>query len=177
MREQDIQSQILNVLRRLDSFVWVERNNSGKLKDETGRPITYGAGIGSADIQCSVGPLALLLWLEAKKPKKKQEPHQLAWAARQAQVASARLGNVFKVHSVDDAVTAVLHTYRWGLDLYADAGRMTQAEAKDAYEKAVALVEVAKAQASAKEEARRVRKSRRPKRQPLPPSARAATMF
>jgi len=177
MREQDIQSQILNVLRRLDSFLWVERNNSGTLKDDAGRPVTYGAGKGSADIMCSVAPLGLLLWLEAKKPRKNLEPHQLAWAARQTQVASARISNVFKVHSVDDAVKAVLHTYQWGLDFSVGSGRMTRAEADAAYDDAVKRTEVAKIEAAAKENAKRERRSRRPKRKPLPPSARTATLF
>jgi len=177
MREQDIQSRILNVLRRLDDFMWVERNNSGALKDETGRPVTYGCGKGSADIACSVAPLGLLLWLEAKKPKKNQESHQLAWAARQAQMASARLGNVFKVHTVDDAVKAVLHTYKWGLDLAVASARMTQAEADEAYKKAVERTESAKIEAAAKEAEKHVRKTRRPRRKPLPQSARTAAMF
>ncbi len=178
MKETAIQARILNVLRRVPDLIWVERNNSGKLPDHTGRPITYGAGIGSADIMLSVAPLALSLWEEVKQPKKDQTEEQLAWAARQRAISSARpQGNVFKTRTVDEACKFVLDTYRFGLELLCAAGRMDATAVHEALVKAEADLERAKAEAAVVETSRTERRARRPKRKRAPASAARATTF
>jgi hypothetical protein len=178
MKESAIQARILNVLRRLPDLVWVERNNSGKLPDRNGRPVTYGLGIGSADVALSVAPLGLSLWEEVKQPKKDQTEEQLAWAARQRAIAWARPeGNVFKTRTVEEACKYVLDTYRFGLELLCAAGRMSATEVHEACVKAQTDVERAKAEASDVETARTERRNRRPKRKRVPASAARATTF
>lgn len=178
MKESAIQSRILNVLRRLPELIWVERNNTGKLPDRNGRPVTYGLGTGSADVALSVAPLGLSLWEEVKQPKKDQTEEQLAWAARQRSIASARPGgNVFKTRTVDEACRYVLDTYRFGLELLCAAGRVSADEVHEACLKAQADVDRAKAEAASVETSRTDRRNRKPRRKRVPASAARATTF
>jgi hypothetical protein len=99
--------------------VWASRNNNGHAVTRNGFPITYGLGVGSADV---VGCRAVLLYksataftpggsvmvclffaLEVKWEGKKSSPAQLAWQNRLRSLGAT----VAVVHSVEEAVGVV----------------------------------------------------------------------
>jgi hypothetical protein len=66
------------------------RNNVGQLEDRTGRPVTYGLGVGSPDlvghvavtVHISTGEerqIARAMAIELKAPGKRPGPDQVAW--------------------------------------------------------------------------------------------------
>jgi hypothetical protein len=102
----------------LQRGVRLRRNNVGKLRDEHGRVITYGQGVGSPDLMgeltgewCCSGPcsqptrhrIARAFHLEVKVGRAKPTADQLAWHKE----ARSRGVFVAVVHSVDEALAAV----------------------------------------------------------------------
>lgn len=109
----------------LQRGVRLRRNNVGKLRDEHGRVITYGQGVGSPDLMGEVtvrmllgghwqhgidhcGPhpgvdIARAFHLEVKVGKARPTADQLAWHKE----ARSRGVFVAVVHSVDEALAAV----------------------------------------------------------------------
>jgi hypothetical protein len=66
------------------------RNNVGQLEDKTGRPVTYGLGVGSPDLVGSITvevailgvelrTIARAMAIELKAPGKRPGPDQVAW--------------------------------------------------------------------------------------------------
>ena len=157
-RERDIQASILNVLRRLP-WIHVERNNSGKMPNPTGRYVTYGLGTGSADLICVVGPRQAggrMLALEVKQPGKKATEEQLLWLNSMRQLGA----RAEVVTSVDQACEYAFDVYSDGVDLAIKAGLFTP-DATAFIEEAREQLEAAKrdaAQVQTKREARRSRK-------------------
>ena len=79
------------------------RSNSGKLPDKNGRWITYGLGVGSADLVGILKGSGRLIAFEVKLTKKKETPEQLAWH----RVVNAAGGFAIVVRSVDEALDAL----------------------------------------------------------------------
>ena len=103
-----------------DLTIW--RNNTGKLKDATGRWVTFGLCEGSADLvgflRCHVQPIpwrgvgcsvARFVALEVKQPGKKARPEQEAWL-RLVRDAGGIAG---VVTSVDEAERLLLDGRAW----------------------------------------------------------------
>jgi len=84
-----------------DLIVW--RNNTGKLADANGRWVTYGLGVGSADIIGVLGPWGRFIALEVKRPGAKQRAEQINW--ERAVVGQA--GFYLVVHSAAEAIGAI----------------------------------------------------------------------
>lgn len=83
--------------------IWASRNLTGSGFARAGHPITYGLGIGSADIVGCVAPVGRMFALEVKWPGKKPSKEQDAWRDR-----VAKLGvRVAVVHSVGQATELV----------------------------------------------------------------------
>ncbi len=92
-----VESTVLGEIRawagtQPDVTLW--RNNTGKLKDATGRWVTFGLAEGSADLvgilRCHVHPIPFrgvpcevgrFLALEVKRPGERARPEQEAWLA------------------------------------------------------------------------------------------------
>jgi hypothetical protein len=98
MSETKLVKEILLALGNEPDFIcW--RNNTGKLADVNGRWVTYGLGVGSADIIGVLAPWGRFVAIEVKRPGAKQRPEQLNWMR-----AVVRNGGVYAVaHSVDEA--------------------------------------------------------------------------
>jgi hypothetical protein len=81
--------------------VHVARNNTGRLQDRNGRWVTFGLGLGSADlIGCVNGRYFAL---EVKTATGRQTPEQVAWAnARRKEGAFVAV-----VRSAEEAIAAV----------------------------------------------------------------------
>ena len=79
------------------------RNNTGKLKDRTGRWVTYGLGLGGADLVGMLRPDGRFLAVEVKIPGERPTPEQEAWH-RAARAAGAI---VVVAHSVTEALAAL----------------------------------------------------------------------
>ena len=71
--EQDIQNLIRIALSERGIISW--RNNTGALKDITGRLVRYGLGVGSSDI-IGIMPDGRFLAIEVKKPGKNPTAEQ-----------------------------------------------------------------------------------------------------
>ncbi len=93
-----IREALLNTGRVL---LW--RNNTGKLQDRTGRWITYGLGVGSADAVGVLKGSGRFIAFEVKMPGKKLTPEQLAWH----RIVNESGGLAVVVHSVDEALAAL----------------------------------------------------------------------
>lgn len=108
MSETEILQSIRVALAKLDGCT-VFRNNSGKLPDAHGRWVTYGLGIGSADLVGIVRTLCRdcasgrFFALEVKRPGAKESPDQARWIKTVRQLG----GFATIVHSVDEALSAV----------------------------------------------------------------------
>lgn len=89
MTEQQIQQRIRLACAGPDSGVRLWRNNVGRLRDERGRPVTFGLCPGSADLvgyrTITVTPdmvgqrLAVFCAVEVKAATGRPTPAQLAW--------------------------------------------------------------------------------------------------
>lgn len=89
MNEQQIQQQIRIECGRGPVRLW--RNNTGRLMDRYGRPVTFGLCPGSSDLiglrQVTIGPehvgqtLAVFAAIEVKAPGGRASPEQLAFIA------------------------------------------------------------------------------------------------
>ena len=79
------------------------RNNTGKLQDAGGRWVTFGLGVGSADIVGVLKGSGRFIAFEVKVPGKKPTPEQVAWH----RVVNASGGFAVVVHSVEEAATAL----------------------------------------------------------------------
>lgn len=102
MSESTILKQILLALGDQADFIcW--RNNTGKLADATGRWVTYGLGVGSADIIGVLAPWGRFVAFEVKTAKGKQRDQQVAWQA----AVRSNGGSYYIVRSVDDALRAL----------------------------------------------------------------------
>ena len=80
-------------------LVW--RNNTGKLQDRNGRWVTFGIGVGSADLIGLVD--GRFFALEVKLPGQEPTKEQTAWH----EVVRAHGGFVRVVRGVEEAVLAV----------------------------------------------------------------------
>jgi hypothetical protein len=171
MNETDIQSRILNVLRRL-TFLRADRYNSGKLPNPEGQLVSFGT-TGCADIQACVAPTGRLLGLEVKRPGEVQTPAQLAWAAD----IVSKGGFAFRVDNLDDACEHALNTYRENLLLLKRAGDLTIEQMLELVAKSDAEMAAARQAAEEVEERRGKRKNRMPKRKALPPGTNSGAKF
>jgi hypothetical protein len=119
------ESTILSEIRRwagTQPNLSLYRNNVGKLKDSTGRWVTYGLCVGSADLigwlRCHVKPVpfrgvscavARFVALEVKLPGQKARPEQEAWL-RLVRDAGGIAG---VVTSVDEAEALLVDARAW----------------------------------------------------------------
>jgi len=172
VKEQDIQSEILNVLRRIP-WIWPARNNTGKLPNPEGQLVSFGLATGSADVLVCVGPLGRWVGLEVKKPKKDQTEFQRAWAEE----IRARGGFVFVARELDVACSSVLEVYRLNLDLLRRAGDITELEMDAQLKIAVSAIAKAKSDAAQVAAEQKKRRTHMPKRKPLPRGAQKAATF
>ena len=92
--------------------VRVARNNTGALRDATGRLVVFGLGVGSADLvgiclmpprYCCDSAHGRVFCLEVKLAGKKPRPDQARWA----RVVRSLGGFCCVVTSVDEAIAAV----------------------------------------------------------------------
>lgn len=81
------------------------RNNTGKLQDRTGRWITYGLGVGSADIIGILKGSGRFCAWEVKLEGRKMTPEQVAWHA----VVNKAGGLAVVVRSVEEALDSLAH--------------------------------------------------------------------
>jgi hypothetical protein len=103
MREQQIMKSIQAVLSARSASTRVFRNNVGRYKDSRGAWLTYGLGVGSADLVGIVAPSGRLFAIEVKTPEGKTTPEQDAWLA-----TIRRFGGVAGVaRSVEEAMAIV----------------------------------------------------------------------
>jgi hypothetical protein len=79
------------------------RNNTGKLQDRTGRWVTYGLGVGGADLVGILKGSGRFVAFEVKVPGGRISPEQEAWH----RVVNASGGYARVVHSVDEAMAAL----------------------------------------------------------------------
>lgn len=88
------------------------RNNTGRLQDARGRWITYGLGVGGADLvgmvqiwpsPSSVCQIGIFFALEVKRPKEKPTAEQIAWS----NAVRGHCGFCATVTSVDEARAAL----------------------------------------------------------------------
>jgi hypothetical protein len=109
--ETPILRAILDAFSHLD-YVNAWRNNVGKLRDDTGRLVTYGLCVGSSDIvgvvkvECwtgATGPLGRFFALEVKRPGKTPTDDQL----RFLDVVRAAGGAAAWVDNLDAAVAFI----------------------------------------------------------------------
>ena len=163
MRERDIQSQILNVLRRLP-FVRVDRFQTGMLPNPDGQMVSFGSK-GAADIIVCVGPMGRTLGLECKRPNRKLEASQRVWA----QDIRDKGGFAFRVDALDPACGHVLEVYALNLALLRKAGELSEQELSDKLAWAGRLMAEAKQKAAEAQEKTIKRRTHMPKRRKLPP--------
>jgi hypothetical protein len=107
MSEQQIQQHIRLALSR--GPVRLYRNNTGTLRDQHGRPVTFGLAVGSADLigwrTVTVTPemvgtqVAVFLSIEVKTPTGRLRPEQRQWL--EAVQAAGGIAGVAR--SVEDA--------------------------------------------------------------------------
>lgn len=76
------------------------RSNTGRLQDRTGRWITYGLGVGGADLVGILRGSGRFVAWEVKTPTGKLSPEQKAWHYAVANAGGA----VFVARSVDEAL-------------------------------------------------------------------------
>jgi len=129
--EGDLMRRIRSALSR-ERDVVILRNNVGALRDERGVKVTYGLGVGSADLVGSLavhvrggfpaGPdawswhdglasrwIARSLAVEVKRPGEKPTPEQVAW-----QEAMRRAGWVVGIcTSPEEALDLIRRARRW----------------------------------------------------------------
>jgi hypothetical protein len=108
MSEQQIQQHIRLALSR--GPVRLYRNNTGTLRDQHGRPVTFGLAVGSADLigwrTVTVTPemvgtqVAVFLSIEVKTPTGRLRPEQRQWL--EAVQAAGGIAGVAR--SVEDAL-------------------------------------------------------------------------
>lgn len=99
------------IAREPGVLVW--RNNSGRLQDARGRWVSYGLGVGSADLiavvhipPCYEGPdtnFARFMALEVKTAKGRERDEQVCWARAVRKVG----GFCATVRSVPEAMAAL----------------------------------------------------------------------
>lgn len=101
MSETKLVKEILLALgNEPDLIVW--RNNTGKLADVNGRWVTYGLGVGSADIIGVLAPWGRFVALEVKdRGQQTEQQHNWEMALR------GKGGSYTVVRSVADAKNAV----------------------------------------------------------------------
>lgn len=99
--EANIQNEIMIALSHAGCLIW--RNNTGVLKDKTGRPIKFGLCKGSSDI-IGITPSGQFLAVEVKTATGSIRPEQLTFIAA-VQKAGGRAG---VARSVDDALKIAL---------------------------------------------------------------------
>ena len=110
MREQEIQNHIRLAIGSLpDVRIW--RNNTGRLTDKRGIPVSFGLAVGSADLVGLLAPHGRLLSLEVKTAKGKTTQAQDDWADIVRQFG----GFACTVRSTQDALEAIERA-RNGLD-------------------------------------------------------------
>ncbi len=163
MKENAIQAQILNVLRRLP-FVRVDRYQTGSLPNPEGQQVSFGA-TGAPDIQVHVSPLARLLGLECKRKGEKQTPAQLVWAAD----IQSKGGFAYRVDELDPACVHVMDVYAMNLQLLRKAGEITEDEYVEKLSTAEAQMIEAKAKAAEAQAKKKKRQDHMPVRRKLPP--------
>ncbi len=99
MTETQIQAAIRDALLATGKvLLW--RNNTGKLQDRGGRWVTYGIGVGGADLVGIYKPTGRFVAWEVKTPTGKLSPEQKAWHYAVTQAGGA----VFVARSVDEAL-------------------------------------------------------------------------
>ncbi len=112
MSETAIVAAIRDAISALPGvLLW--RNNSGRLQDARGRWVTYGLGVGSADLVGAVtvghsvpwpdGTSARFFALEVKTDRGKTTKEQECWARAVRNIG----GFVATVRSVDEAMAAL----------------------------------------------------------------------
>lgn len=79
------------------------RNNTGRLQDRTGRWVTYGLGVGGADLVGMLKGSGRFFACEIKLPGKSLTPEQVAWH----RIVNASGGLAFVAHSVDEAMAVL----------------------------------------------------------------------
>jgi hypothetical protein len=106
--ETKLVKEILLALGNEPDFIcW--RNNTGKLADVNGRWVTYGLGVGSADIIGVLAPWGRFVAIEVKTPKGKSRPAQEHWCA----AVQKKGGEYFIARSADDARQGLDAARRW----------------------------------------------------------------
>ena len=99
--EQLVQQQILSALGAWRGLtVW--RNNTGTLRDSTGRPVRFGL-VGSADVLGVAAPGGRLVALEVKAPGRHPTPQQAAFGA----MVQRHGGLYLVVHSLEEALVGL----------------------------------------------------------------------
>ncbi len=102
MSETKLVKEILVALSAEKDFIcW--RNNTGKLADVNGRWVTYGLGVGSADIIGVLAPWGRFVALEVKTARGKQNPMQWNWSL----AVRGKGGFYSVVRSVEEAIGAL----------------------------------------------------------------------
>lgn len=114
-RESSVLREVLLALGNQPDLV-VFRNNTGVLRDETGRPVRYGLMVGSPDIVGILAPWGRFVGFEVKRPGGKQSPDQERWA----RIAETRGAYCVLVQSAKQAldVLAVIRVQTglaWGM--------------------------------------------------------------
>lgn len=99
MTETQIQAAIRDALLATGKvLLW--RNNTGKLEDRRGRWVTYGIGVGGADLVGIYKPTGRFVAWEVKPDRGKLTPEQKAWHYAVTNAGGA----VFVARSVDEAL-------------------------------------------------------------------------
>lgn len=110
------ETQLVKAIRQalsLERDLVLYRNNTGVLRDKTGRPVRYGLEVGSADLvgilRCQIrdsrpNVVGRFIALEAKRDMSSEESEaQLAWTARVREMG----GFCCTVRSVEEARAAI----------------------------------------------------------------------
>jgi len=110
MSERETQHAIRLALGRLpDLTLW--RNNTGALKDSSGRAVRFGLAVGSADLIGILAPAGRLVALEVKTATGRTTPEQDLFL----DLVRRRGGFAAVVRSADDALAAIVRA-RAGAD-------------------------------------------------------------
>lgn len=101
-QEREVQHAIRVALGRVaDLTLW--RNNTGALKDSSGRVVRYGLAVGSADLIGILAPAGRLVALEVKTTSGRTTPEQNLFL----DLVRRRGGFAAVVRSAEDALAAL----------------------------------------------------------------------
>ena len=101
-REQVIVKECLRTLRLRRVFAW--RQNSGALRDKTGRPVRFTDAVGASDIGGILPGTGRFIAVEVKRPGARTKPETAKRQELYRQEVEAAGGIYLRVESIDGLI-------------------------------------------------------------------------